>query len=236
VCTVIIATQVWAGLPLLVAGNRDEQLDRPSRAPSRWLDGAVAPRDERAGGTWMGQSDAGVFAAVTNRFGAEPDPRRRSRGELVPMALEASSAAEGARLLVSQPADAHNPFHLVIADRRSAWIVRAVGGHLAASPLARGVHVVTERSFRDEKSPRESALERLVAGWGAAAEPPSDSAIEDVLRGHHTPSFDGVCVHVPEVGYGTRSSSILRLPAEGPAIWRFADGPPCATVFDPVQT
>jgi len=79
VCTVILATRVWPELPLLVATNRDEHLDRPSQPPSRWLAGSVAPRDERAGGTWIGCSDAGVIAAVTNRFGSERDPERRSR-------------------------------------------------------------------------------------------------------------------------------------------------------------
>jgi uncharacterized protein with NRDE domain len=231
---VILATRVWSELPLLVATNRDEHLDRPSQPPSRWLEGAVAPRDERAGGTWIGCSDAGVIAAVTNRFGSERDPERRSRGEIVPMALAEPSAQEAARRITTEVADRYNPFHLVVADRVSAWLILAIEGRLVASPLPRGVHVVTERSFRDEPSDRELVLEGAVEGWSTAV-PPSDAVVEGVLRCHREPSFDGVCVHMPVQGYGTRSSSVLRLPAVGDASWRFADGPPCTATFRGVQ-
>ncbi|MDP6943716.1 MAG: NRDE family protein, partial [Myxococcota bacterium] len=113
-CTVIIATRVWSELPLLVASNRDEALARPSLPPSRWRDGMVAPRDERAGGTWIGVSDVEVVAAVTNRFGPTADPARRSRGELVPMALEAPSAEEAARRIARISPATYNPFHLLV--------------------------------------------------------------------------------------------------------------------------
>ncbi|HLT35932.1 MAG TPA: NRDE family protein, partial [Enhygromyxa sp.] len=93
-CTIIAALQVWPGRPLVVAANRDEALDRPAIDPRVWAPGEVAarrvlaPRDLRAGGTWLGVNDAGLFVGITNRR-AIPDPRRRSRGELVFEALGA---------------------------------------------------------------------------------------------------------------------------------------------------
>jgi len=233
VCTLIIATQVWPQLPLLVAGNRDERLTRPSRPPAPWPGGVIAPRDEEAGGTWIGSNREGVIAAVTNRFGGQHEPSRGSRGALVPAALAATSAEEAAHQMASLEATDFNPFHLVVADRKTAWVIRPVAGRLELGPLSAGIHVVTERSFRADRSGREDALRRSVADW-MGGEPPTNPAIEGLLGEHHDRPFDGVCVHMPEIGYGTRSSSILRLGATGRPAWRFAEGPPCMTEYEDV--
>jgi hypothetical protein len=55
-----------------------------------------------------------------------------------------------------------------------------------------------------------------------------------VLGRHHVEPFDGHCVHLPELSYATRSSSLLRADAHGALTWQFADGPPCTAPFVPV--
>ncbi|MDR9382369.1 MAG: NRDE family protein, partial [Natronomonas sp.] len=53
-CTLIVAWRVFDDAPVCVAANRDEATDRPS-SPPRVREGdrpVLAPRDERAGGTW----------------------------------------------------------------------------------------------------------------------------------------------------------------------------------------
>ena len=54
-CTLIASVGQVPGLPIVVAANRDEALDRPSSPPSLWhlQPPFIAPRDERAGGTWL---------------------------------------------------------------------------------------------------------------------------------------------------------------------------------------
>jgi uncharacterized protein with NRDE domain len=76
-CTVIVAWQVVPGVPLVVAANRDEMLDRPSdpplplsEDPPRW-----GGRDRIAGGTWLAVDPCGRVGAVTNRH-----PRAAARG------------------------------------------------------------------------------------------------------------------------------------------------------------
>ncbi|MBC8068011.1 MAG: hypothetical protein IAG13_06725, partial [Deltaproteobacteria bacterium] len=50
----------------------------------------------------------------------------------------------------------------------------------------------------------------------------------ELLREHAEPGLEGVCVHAPELGYGTRSSSIIELPRErSRARWLHAEGSPC---------
>src|SRR5205814_530625 len=84
--------------PLVVPANRDEFHERPTEGPAlreasistrRARSGraasarsipVVAPRDLRAGGSWLGVSGSGLFAAITNRHCDGPDPARRARG------------------------------------------------------------------------------------------------------------------------------------------------------------
>jgi hypothetical protein len=104
-CSVVLAAHVVAGYPLVVVANRDEQLDRASSPPLAWSgDGGVvgggtiesapfvAPRDDVAGGTWLGVNRAGVFVGITNRYLGPQDATRASRGRLVADALALGSA------------------------------------------------------------------------------------------------------------------------------------------------
>ena len=68
-CTLIVLHRCVPGRPLVVAANRDEFLDRPAEGPalrSSRTGPIVAPRDLKAGGTWVGVSARGVFAGLTN--------------------------------------------------------------------------------------------------------------------------------------------------------------------------
>src|SRR5512137_1167930 len=122
-CTLAIALGTDRRWPVVVAANRDERLGRAAEGWAlRATPGGVrwaGPRDAQAGGTWIGVSAAGVVAALTNfhaPFDWYPDPARRSRGELVPRALEAPSAAGAREALARLDPSAWNPFHLVVAD------------------------------------------------------------------------------------------------------------------------
>src|SRR5690349_8113988 len=94
-CTLIAAVRQFPGFPLVIAANRDEFLGRPSTPPRLWSGEApfLAPRDEQAGGTWLGLTPTGMFVGVTNRFGVPKDGKRSSRGMLVVDALRKPTAA-----------------------------------------------------------------------------------------------------------------------------------------------
>ena len=73
-CMLVLAYRVRADCPLLLAANRDELYDRPA-APARFWPEApqlLAGRDLLAGGSWLGVTRAGRFAAVTNYREARP--------------------------------------------------------------------------------------------------------------------------------------------------------------------
>ncbi len=254
-CSILLVHRRFAGLPVLVAANRDERLDRPATPPRVWpAEPFLAPRDEVAGGTWLGLTRGGLFVGVTNRFGVPKDEARASRGALVVEALRAPDAASLRASLEGLAAGRFNAFHLLYADARDAFVTWCDGARVAHARLEPGVHVVTERSFRDAGSPRpqerfgvhfgadgvrEARLRAAIApsldesAGSAGSAPPSPEAVQALLRVHDdVEPLAATCIHVPGFGYGTRSSCVL-FGAESLAASRlyWAEGPPCTAPF-----
>jgi uncharacterized protein with NRDE domain len=208
-CTLAIAFQTDRRWPVAVAANRDERLGRAAegwgvRQPATGPRYA-APRDLLAGGTWIGVSAAGIFAAVTNFHlpdGSGPDPARRSRGELVGKALGCASADAARAALASADAGAYNPFHLLVADAEHAFLWRYDGAAAALEELAPGLHVVTEDA-PDDRGPRG---ELVRARWPLNLE---IGGLRELLALHGR-GREATCIHADPY-YGTRSSTVLRL-------------------------
>jgi uncharacterized protein with NRDE domain len=229
-CTLIVLHRCFADAELLVAANRDEYLERPAEGPQlRSWNGrsVVAPRDVRAGGTWLGLNDAGVFAALTNRSNPVPDPARRSRGLLVADALAAGTAAEAIARLAELPARTYNPFNLAVCDREDAFVI-VYEEKPTPSRLAPGVHVIGNG---DPDSRRLPKVARLLDEVGALAGGSSDAALAALApvcrthRGGANPLED-TCIHTDR--YGTRSSTLLRWGSNAAAhALHFSDGAPC---------
>jgi len=244
-CTLAIYFRHLAGLPLVVAANRDEFLARPAAAPALLAatPRVVGGRDLRAGGTWLAISEHGVVAGLLNRRATAPDPRKRSRGAL-PLAVLAapSAAAARARLAVLEP-DAYNSFNLLVADAAEAWVAQNRPGRLDLTHLEPGLHVLTNLDVNDPRCPRIARSHRAFAHAGAefAAAPDRArlrAALGAVLADHTTAldprrpdPLGALCVHAG--AYGTRSSSLLLRTAAGAWEHWFADGPPCTAAYRP---
>jgi uncharacterized protein with NRDE domain len=85
-CLIVFAVNVLPGYPFLLAGNRDEFYQRTAKPARRWNTDPVliAGQDLEAGGTWMGISETGRFAALTNyRAIHEIKENAPSRGNIV---------------------------------------------------------------------------------------------------------------------------------------------------------
>jgi len=246
-CTLIAFHRVWRDLPLVVATNRDEAYDRPAAPPS-WIEAAprvLAPLDERAGGTWMGANERGLWVGLTNRRAGTDDPALRSRGLLCLELLSAeSTAAAVARLEAME--ERYNPFHVVLADADSMFLVESDRDGTRARRLAPGCHLVTNRPFDETASePKAERVWRLLYGrglWpverGSPAPPDLEARLAAVLGDHGVRGPDAVCLHGGR--YGTRSAGVWRVeaPAGSGAPARvslaFADGPPCSTPISAV--
>lgn len=85
-CLILVAWRVHHEFPLVVAANRDEFHARATAPAAFWKDHpqVLAGRDLAAGGTWLGITQDGRFAALTNfRDPANHRPYAPSRGRLV---------------------------------------------------------------------------------------------------------------------------------------------------------
>src|SRR5258708_29371778 len=135
-----------ADLPLVVAANRDEFYDRPTRAAHAWDDAplVIGGRDLRAGGSWLAAARGGRFAAVTNiRYAQiESGPSRGAlvsdfiRGDDEPLAFLQRLAAPardypGFPLILSH---GHSLAHYSNADARPAVLEPGLFGISNAPP------------------------------------------------------------------------------------------------------
>ena len=231
-CTLAVSLGADRRWPVVVAANRDERLGRPAEG---WAlrdgpDGLryAAPRDVEAGGTWIGVSSRGAVAALTNfhaPVGWYPDPKRRSRGELVPLALAAPSLAAGRVALSALDPSAWNPFHLVLADATGGLLLWYDGERSALEPLELGLHLVTETSPHGA-GPRGDLLR---SRWPVD---PTPARLRELLSLHAPEHPAPTCIH-REPFYGTRSAAVLRVaPALAHADLVTADGHPCEAPFE----
>ena len=117
-CLILVAWQVHARLPLVVAANRDEFHGRAAARADFWEDRPelLGGRDLQARGTWMGVSRGGRFAAVTNYRGGTEPGAAQSRGALVTRYLEGTGVPE----LAQGKAD-YSGFNLLAADGAELW-------------------------------------------------------------------------------------------------------------------
>ncbi len=238
-CTIVIAVSMWTQAPLVIAANRDEDLHRPSEPPTvRDNDGVLilAPRDVRGGGTWLGVNAFGVFAGLTNRFTASPNPDARSRGQLVLDALRSSSASDAADAVSLSPPKVHNPYHLVVADTSSAHLVWNDGRKLSRHRLQPGIHVVTERSLGAAPTERLELLARMVRPLSNATLP-NLGTWRRILAHREEAALEGVNVLDAARNYGTRSSTVVQLSDDPQRLAFFhAPGPPDETPYEPLST
>lgn len=233
-CTLIALHRAVIGAPLVLAANRDEYFDREAVGPrvEQTPEGPVlAPRDLRAGGTWLGLNALGVFAAVTNRRSDLSDPDRLSRGLLVPEALASRSAREGALAIARAPEAAYNAFNFFIADGDSAFVI-TYEDRPSLRELEPGVHMVGNVDPDDRSEPK---VARILEQAEKAVQRGRHHVLDELsamCREHDCgagPLAD-TCVHTAT--YGTRSSCLLLLAAERrDDRFLYADGAPCGTAY-----
>jgi uncharacterized protein with NRDE domain len=156
--------------------------------------------------------------------------------------LAYGTAAEAAARLGTEPAGRYNAFNLLVADRAEAFVAsQPPGERPRVTRLEPGLHLVTNLDLNDPTCPRIAASHRhfVTAGDAFARTGDVPSLVEhlQVVLGDHTTPLDprgpgSLCVHA--ASYGTRSSSVIVVPAAGRLAYFHADGPPCRTPLAPV--
>jgi len=222
-CVLALAFDEHPRWRLVLAGNRDELHARPAAPLHRW-DGAgrvLAGQDLQSGGTWLGVSEEGRLAVVTNLRGyGPPEPGRPSRGLLLGdlLAGEGDYARPGDEAL-----EALNPFNLfVFADGGLMfWSNRP---HPERRALGPGLYGASNGPL-DAPWPKTVRLKAALQGW-LETDGERPGALLDALRDDRPPAMEaGPPSDAPEPPqtpifirnplYGTRCSTVVAIDRDG---------------------
>ncbi len=115
-CLILLAYRSHPKLSLVVAANRDEFYARPTADAHFWADAPdlLAGKDLEAGGTWLGVTRSGRFAAVTNYAEVTPPDAPCSRGELTQNFLAGDMGAQDYVATLDGPA--YRGYNLLVFD------------------------------------------------------------------------------------------------------------------------
>jgi uncharacterized protein with NRDE domain len=118
-CLIVFRWKNHPDFKLILAANRDEFYARPSERIHFWEQDQdiLAGRDMQGGGTWMGVSRKGRFAALTNfrdPFNIKSDAP--SRGHLVKEFLTCQESPHAYLKDLAGQSDQYNGFNLLVGD------------------------------------------------------------------------------------------------------------------------
>lgn len=191
-CLLIFAHRASPEYPLVVAANRDEFHARPTAPSGFWQDHPqlLAGTDLEQGGTWMGVTRNGRFAAVTNyRDPSRTVPAPRSRGELALHYLTGAHSPQDFLASLATIAPEYAGFNLLVGDRENLWYYNNQynnnDGEAGSEPhcLLPGVYALSNARLNTPWPKAESGkakLQQLLAAGG-----PSHAELSTVVADRH---------------------------------------------------
>lgn len=225
-CVLAFAWRPHPRWRLVMAGNRDELHARPAAPLARWKhpDHMLAGKDLQSGGTWLGVSERGRFAVVTNLRGyGPPVPDRASRGALVTDLLSGAGAyADPGEAMLSD----FNPFNLIMADRNETRFL-SNRPEVIRSRLAPGLYGLSNGAL-DEPWPKTMRLKEILLDWvvvgasrpealldGLREETLPDVGLHPAVRSDipQEPTLSSIFIRNPV--YGTRCSTVVAIDDQG---------------------
>lgn len=227
-CLLAIQYRLVPDSPILVAANREEFFDRPSHPPTiqSGKPRILCPQDQRAGGTWLGVNQHGMFVGICNRRTPNPIIGTRSRGVLCKEVLRSVNARKGLdKALEEFSKHQFEGVNLVIADRESGFVIHYEGEPQVVE-MEPGLNIVGARNVNDPRDERVQMARRLLT-LQTLDSPVKFLAVASKVFAR-TPSLPGRPSMVArDMDYGTVSSTLLALGTKPrDAIFQFADGSP----------
>lgn len=230
-CLIACAWKAHPDYSLVVAANRDEWHDRPAAPAAWWSDhpDVLAGRDLKAGGTWLGITRQGRFAALTNF--RDPSYRKTdapTRGKLVSDFLIGDMSAREYLLALRERAGGFQGFNLLVGDGESLHYLSSRIGEILSVPP--GVHALSNHTLNEPWPKVEKAKSAMGAAlqgempWEARqmaiyallsdAAPAPDEVLPDTGVGLEWERVLSPAMIVGE-NYGTRCSTVLSVARNG---------------------
>lgn len=222
-CLIAFALDCHPLYTLVVVANRDEYRVRETTEAGFWEDAphVLAGRDRQAGGTWIGVTTGGKFAAVTNyRDARQQVSAAPSRGSLVADYLrDLGMTPKELQLFLAREGHRYDGFNLLYGSTSEIHYFTNRGG--SSGPVKPGIHALSNHlldthwpkavTAREHLSQillqREISSEELMA----AMSDPSPSTLEllpDTGIGLDRERFLSP-IFIKGDSYGTRSTTVI---------------------------
>jgi uncharacterized protein with NRDE domain len=249
-CLVLLAYDAHPELWLILATNRDEFHARPTAPAGFWDDApdVFAGRDLDKGGTWMGMTRGGRFAALTNVRHPEARREGQSRGLLVREYLTGQASPQGFSEALDRPT--FPSFNLIAGEKQKLFYLRDDAP--AAVPIEPGLHGLSNARLDVFWPKVEDGLRGLRSVLDAPASPSPeaffrllarrDQAPDDLLPQTGVPldlerHLSAPFIQLP--AYGTRCSTVLLAHRDGTVYVEERsfgpDGAPCGAVCETLR-
>ena len=229
-CIVAFAWKAHPRWQLIAIGNRDELHARPAEPAHRWDNPGhlLAGRDSLAGGTWLGVSEEGRFAVVTNLYGfGAPKPERASRGDLLKDFLSGNGRYSD---IAATDYSQFNPFNLITVTQDEA-LVLSNRPDQRTIPLEPGIHGLSNGQI-NQPWPKSPYLNRSLEDWIAREADDPEKLLDSLLDqngyapGEHLepkskvqPEPEHSPIFVLNPVYGTRCSTVVAIDRNGNGIF-----------------
>lgn len=227
-CLIVFAYKVLPGHPLVLAGNRDEFYNRPAEPAHMWdtSPGIIAGKDLKAGGTWLGISMTGRFAALTNyRKIDEIKENAPSRGNIIKDFLVSDETPQHYLHSLQETAGNYNGFNLIAGTAETLWYIN--NKTKKAEEVKPGFHAISN-AFLDTPWPKTEdalrAFKKTILTIGVEEEPVFSILMADKTYPENKLPETGLtrelekavsAIFIKTEGYGTRCSTMVTISNDG---------------------
>ena len=226
-CLISFAFQYHPDYPLLVVANRDEFHARPSAQLDFWEEypQLLAGRDLVAGGTWLGLTRHGRFAAITNHRNPPNTPATpRSRGMLTLDFLVGRATPMDYLTELAQEGDRYAGFNVLVGTpSEMAYFSNIEGQARRLAPAVYGLSNGTlDSDWPKQRHAREGLIDlvaspvdhKAMAAIVAGRDPAPDAQLPDTGVGlAQERALSSAFINLP--GYGTRATTTLSISTQG---------------------
>ncbi|XP_017565187.1 transport and Golgi organization protein 2 homolog isoform X1 [Pygocentrus nattereri] len=226
---------------LILAANRDELYNRPSKAADFWgsskeILSGLDLEEGKEGGSWLGITKRGKLAALTNYLEGRPNPDAQGRGFLVSNFLTDSLDSFSYLRKVASEGHLYNGFNLLTADfRASEDTVCYYGNKGSPEPIrlkAAGIYALSNSLLETPWRKLQHGKRRFTSVVDKTL--PSDGLVQELLHVLNDEELNSpdpmqesqgvayskamlqalsaVCVRSP--GYGTRANTVILIDSE----------------------
>ncbi|XP_040203806.1 transport and Golgi organization protein 2 homolog [Rana temporaria] len=229
---------------LILAANRDEFYHRPAKLADFWgtnneILSGLDMETGKEGGTWLGITKRGKFAALTNYLQPKIDVNAKGRGHLVSNFLNSDLDSFSYIKKISEEGHIYNAFNLVAADFNNTKedVIYYYGSRGEKQPvklnpglyglscslldtpwkkLQHGKRLFADIIRRSHDIAKEDLVQELIKVMNNEEPQIPDPAIEEQGKDFVRPILTSYCaVSVRCPGYGTRTNTIVLVDNEG---------------------